>query len=71
MDIEKPSVIISGSGAFVIERLLQHTKVFSVTGQLTLSDMFRHSISESACAFAVARLAHDRCRDDLLEPTTL
>ncbi len=71
LDIEKPSAIISGSGASVVEHLLQHAHAFRFTDQLRLSDMFRHPISESACAFAVARLAHDRCRDDLLEPTAL
>ncbi|MCP4782282.1 MAG: H4MPT-linked C1 transfer pathway protein [Fuerstiella sp.] len=71
LDIEKPSVIISGSGAFVVEQLLQHADAFPFAERLSLSDMFRHPISESACAFAVARLAHDRCRDDLLEPAAL
>ena len=71
LDIEKPTVILSGSGTSFVERVLQNLEGFSFAGRLTLSDMFRFPISESACAFAVARLAHDRCRDDLLELTAL
>ena len=71
LDIEKPTVIISGGGSVVVERVLQNTEAFSFADRLRLSDMFRQPVSESACAFAVARLAHDRCRDDLLELTTL
>jgi (4-(4-[2-(gamma-L-glutamylamino)ethyl]phenoxymethyl)furan-2-yl)methanamine synthase len=69
LGIEKPTVIVSGGGASLVERLLRHTEAYSFADRLTLSDMFHHPISESACAFAVARLAHDRCRDDLLEVT--
>ena len=71
LDIEKPTVILSGGGTSVVERVLQNLEGFSFAGRLTLADMFRFPISESACAFAVARLAHDRCRDDLLELTAL
>ena len=71
LEIERPTVIISGGGAGIVERVLQHSDLFSFADQLILSDMFRQPVSESACAFAVARLAHDRCRDDLLELTTL
>ena len=62
-------MLLSGSGAAIAQaavELLGHSRF---QDQMYLPEMFSQPISEAACAFAVARLAHDRCRDDLLEVT--
>lgn len=64
---ERPIVLISGSGAFVAERVLDEFFAEATGDRMVLSQMFYRPIAEHACAFAVARLAHDLCRDDLLE----
>ena len=67
LDIEKPAVLISGSGAFVVERLLQQLGRERFSDLLDVNAMFHRKVSSAACAFAAARLAHTLCRDDLLE----
>jgi len=62
---EKIQPLVSGSGGWLAERVL------GVAGQrlhpvADLSAMFVRNISVSAAAFAVARLAAERCLDDLL-----
>jgi len=64
-----PAVICSGSGAFFAERVLQAFGAATFGDRLLLPQMAPQGVAESACAFAVARLAHDRCRDDLLDVT--
>lgn len=66
----RPAVIYSGSGAFFAERVATDLGADLFGERLFLPQMFHRTVSESACAFAVARLAHDRCRDDLLDVTT-
>ncbi|MCA9049903.1 MAG: hypothetical protein KDA89_14305 [Planctomycetaceae bacterium] len=62
-----PTVLISGSGAFIVDRVLDEYLPQLFSPRLKLSAMFRHSVTDCACAFAVARLAHEMCSDDLLE----
>lgn len=64
---EEPVVLLSGSGVFLARRLADALGAARFGGRMDLTQMFSHDVSESACAFAVARLAHDLCRDDLLE----
>ncbi|MCR9200388.1 MAG: hypothetical protein NXI04_17270 [Planctomycetaceae bacterium] len=64
-----PAVICSGSGAFFAERVVQAFADAEFGDRLLLPQMAPDGVAESACAFAVARLAHDRCRDDLLDVT--
>lgn len=59
--------ILSGSGAFLGRRLLSRAAQIAMADALDLPNMFHRPVAEAACAFAVARLAHDRCRDDLLQ----
>ncbi|MCA9062220.1 MAG: hypothetical protein KDA96_04155 [Planctomycetaceae bacterium] len=57
--------ILSGSGVFLMERILQEQEVASAR-ILKLKDMTRCQILNAECAFAVARLAAERCLDDVL-----
>lgn len=66
---EKPVLILSGSGAAIGRELIRAMDADRFGEQMYLPEMYRVSVSEAACAFAIARLAHDRCRDDLLETT--
>lgn len=64
-DEEQIQPLVSGSGGWLAERVL------GVAGQrlhpiADLSGMFVRNISVCAAAFAVARLAAERCLDDLL-----
>ncbi|MEZ6127732.1 MAG: hydantoinase/oxoprolinase family protein [Planctomycetaceae bacterium] len=67
---EKPAVILSGSGASVAKAVVAELGETLFAEQLFLPEMYHRPIAEAACAFAIARLAHDRCRDDLLETST-
>jgi probable H4MPT-linked C1 transfer pathway protein len=53
-------VLISGSGSFVLEALQSEMPVLNSAELLFLNRMFHHDMAESACAFAVARLAEER-----------
>lgn len=64
---EKPVLILSGSGAKLGLEIVRAVGSERFGEQMYLPEMYRQSVAEAACAFAVARLAHDRCRDDLLE----
>ena len=64
---ENPTVILSGSGLVMAERVIHQMGADRFASRLKLPEMFHRPVSESACAFAVARLAHDRCQDDMLE----
>ncbi len=59
-------VLISGSGAWLAERAIQELDDVSIASVSKLSDMFVRNVSSCAPAFAIARLAVDRCLDDLL-----
>lgn len=61
-----PRILISGSGAWLVEKAMEHIDDTSFSGVSSLSTMFVRNVSDSAPAFAVARLAAERCLDDLL-----
>lgn len=63
----EPVIIFSGSGAAVAQEAADLLGASNFSDRMFLPEMFVRPISEAACAFAVARLAHDRCRDDLLK----
>lgn len=65
--VESPAILLSGSGAFFADFVVGEFGVERFSDRMYLPEMFHKAVSESACAFAVARLAHDRCRDDLLQ----
>ncbi len=65
------NVLLSGSGTFLAKAVVVAFPHHSFLKPLLLDEMFHRPVSSAACAFAVARLAHDRCRDDLLETTHL
>ncbi len=67
----EPMLIISGSGSFLAHQAAQAVGLQSFHEVVELSTMFRSDISRAACAFAVARLAAERCLDDLLPLTVL
>lgn len=60
MDRDVDTVLISGSGAFVAERLLGEHPRLRAANLVRLADVLRPELSEAACAFAVARLAAER-----------
>lgn len=57
--------LVSGSGSWLAERVLEASAA-RMLATADLSGMFVRNISASAAAFAVARLAAERCLDDLL-----
>ncbi|MFN9082507.1 MAG: hydantoinase/oxoprolinase family protein [Planctomyces sp.] len=59
-------VLISGSGSWLAARVLDEMADSRVAEVLNLSEMFVSNVSVCAPAFAVARLAAERCWDDLL-----
>jgi len=63
---QKIQVLLSGNGAWLAERAIQKTGESSFSRISNLSEMFVRNISNCAPAFAVARLAAERCLDDLL-----
>lgn len=63
---QSPTILVSGSGHFLATKALAMLPAGSFSQVLNLSQMFNNRTAESACAFAVARLAADRCLDDLL-----
>ncbi|MFN9719932.1 MAG: hydantoinase/oxoprolinase family protein [Planctomycetota bacterium] len=61
-----PRILISGSGAWLGEKALERIDESAVAGVCSLSNMFVRNVSDCAPAFAAARLAAERCLDDLL-----
>lgn len=61
-----PTILVSGSGHFLATKALAMQPRETYGRTLNLSQMFNGRTAEVACAFAVARLAADRCLDDLL-----
>jgi len=55
-----PHVLLSGSGAFVAERIVAESDRLREAPVTRLGDLFARHVSRSACAFAVARLAAER-----------
>ena len=67
---QRPVVLLSGSGSMVAKSVIETTDRLKDCEVLQLTQMFDRPIAEAACAFAVARLAHDLCRDELLPEDT-
>ncbi len=64
-DVEiAPRMILSGSGAFLAAEVAAEC---GLSASINLAESVSSSISEAACAFALARLVSERCRDELLE----
>lgn len=63
---EGVQLLLSGSGDWLAERALETCGWNLQQPAIQLRTMFFRNVSEAACAFAVARLAAERCLDDLL-----
>ena len=63
---ETVQLLLSGSGDWMAERALETCGWNLQHPPIQLRTMFVRNVSEAACAFAVARLAAERCLDDLL-----
>lgn len=59
-------LLISGSGDWLALRALEKLNLNSQQPAVRLKTMFIHNVSEAACAFATARLAAERCLNDLV-----
>jgi len=60
---EPPStVLISGSAVFLADKVVSTHPILSQISVTNVAEIFDGSISDSACAFAVARLAAERVR---------
>ncbi len=59
-------IVLSGSAVPRVEEIVDSCPEFAALKRLSLSEMCGPDITVAACAFAVARLAQDRCADDLL-----
>ncbi len=75
--LEKPTsgtgplrLLLSGSGAWLAERAVQEIGDSRFAPLINLSTMFVRNVSTCAPSFAVARLAAERCADDLLPLST-
>ena len=66
---EAATVLISGSGSDIAKQLVQNVEGLDLAEVFLLPEMFRTDVAEAACAFAVARLAQERCSDDLIPET--
>ncbi|WP_417389011.1 hydantoinase/oxoprolinase family protein [Gimesia sp.] len=56
------TVLISGSSVFLAKKIVQSHPVLAQAKVTNVAEIFDRSISDSACAFAVARLAAERVR---------
>jgi len=63
---ETVQLLLSGSGDWMAERALETCGWNLQQPLIQLRTMFVRNVTEAACAFAVARLAAERCLDDLL-----
>ncbi len=59
-------LLLSGSGDWLAMQALEKLHWNSQQPPVRLKTMFIHNVSEAACAFAIARLAAERCLNDLL-----
>jgi probable H4MPT-linked C1 transfer pathway protein len=63
----EPQMILSGSGAFLGSQAAADCNLSLLTD---LNESASPAVAEAACAYAVAQLVFERCRDDLLETTS-
>jgi probable H4MPT-linked C1 transfer pathway protein len=66
---EAVQLLLSGSGDWLADRVLAEMSRNFQLSPIRLRSMFIRNVSEAACAFAVARLAAERCLADLLPIT--
>ena len=59
-----PQIVLSGSGEFLAAKVVADCHL---TTTVNLGQSGSAAVAEAACAFAIARLVFERCRDDLLE----
>lgn len=62
MSVPPMAVLMSGSAVFLAEKIIRAHPVLSETVITNVAEIFDRSISNAACAFAVARLAAERVR---------
>lgn len=67
LEKERPTLIVSGSGGLLLSEAVAATLQYQPASVLQVASISGPAVAASACAFAVARLAQDRCADDLLE----
>lgn len=67
LDLEPPTLVVSGSGGRLVSDAVADSLKWSPKSVLDMASISQPSVAAAACAFAVARLAQDRCADDLLE----
>lgn len=60
MAVQPKAVLISGSAVFLAEKIVKRHPVLSQMTMTNVAEIFDGPISDSACAFAVARLAAER-----------
>jgi probable H4MPT-linked C1 transfer pathway protein len=60
-------LILSGSGDWLIRKAIAKLQYSSQFDVLPISEMFRTNVSSCAPAFAVARLAAERCSDEMIQ----
>ncbi len=60
MDKMPTTVLISGSAVFLAEKIIRSHPELSQAATTNVAEIFDASISDSACAFAIARLAAER-----------
>ncbi len=59
-------ILLSGSGDWLAGKAITKCNIVPQQPAIQLRTMFVRNVTDSACAFAVARLAAERCLDDLL-----
>jgi (4-(4-[2-(gamma-L-glutamylamino)ethyl]phenoxymethyl)furan-2-yl)methanamine synthase len=64
-------ILLSGSGDWLAEKAIANCNIVPQLPPIQLRTMFVRNVTDSACAFAVARLAAERCLDDLLPVSDL
>lgn len=64
--VEAVQLLLSGSGDWLADQALEECDWNPQSAPVRLRTMFVRNVSEAACAFAIARLAAERCLSDLL-----
>ena len=64
-------ILFSGSGDWLAEKVIANCNIIPQQPSIRLRTMFVRNVTDCACAFAVARLAAERCLDDLLPVSDL
>lgn len=62
MSVPPTTVLVSGSSVYLAEKVVRAHPVLGQASVTNVAEIFDGSISDSACAFAVARLAAERVR---------